>query len=59
MVGRMSDTNEDKPEPSPFERMTDLAAKVMAVPKAELDRRDAEWKRQRAQIASDRYTSRP
>jgi len=35
------------PEPTPFEKMQALAARVMSVPKAEIDRREQEWKKQR------------
>jgi len=36
-----------KSESSPFERMAALARRVMSVPKAEIDRRSAEAKKQR------------
>ena len=36
-----------KPEPTPFERMTALARRVMSVPKSEVDRRAIEAKKLR------------
>ena len=33
---------------SPFERMVELARRIVAVPKEEIDRKEAEYKRQRA-----------
>jgi hypothetical protein len=36
-----------EPEPSPFERMKALAAKVISTPKAEIDRREKEWRKGR------------
>lgn len=38
-----------KAEPSPFERMQALAARVMAVPKAEVDKREQKWREDRAE----------
>jgi uncharacterized small protein (DUF1192 family) len=32
---------------SPFERMMELARRIVAVPKAEIDRKEAEYKRRR------------
>lgn len=43
--GSMSTTA--KPEPSPAEKFRQFAKQVLAVPKAEIERRDAEYKRQR------------
>lgn len=37
-----------KPEPTPFERMQALATRVMSVPKAEVDRREQQWRKERA-----------
>ena len=33
---------------SPFERMVELARRIVAVPKAEVERKEAEYKRERA-----------
>jgi hypothetical protein len=38
-----------KPEMTPFEKMCDVTQRILAVPKKELDRRQAEWKRVRAE----------
>jgi hypothetical protein len=35
------------PAPSPFERFDELLRRVVAVPKSELDKREAAYKRQR------------
>lgn len=32
---------------TPFEKMADLAARIVSTPKAEVDRREKEWKSQR------------
>jgi hypothetical protein len=42
------DSQPAKPEPTPFQRFDALARRVMSVPKAEVDRRGAEAKKQRA-----------
>jgi len=39
--------SQPKAEPSPFEKMQTLARRVMSVPKAEIDRRAVEAKKQR------------
>jgi hypothetical protein len=39
----------DKPEPTPYERMQALATRVLSVPKADVDKREREWKRERAE----------
>ena len=36
-----------KPEPSPFEKLRQITRQILAVPKKEIDRRDAEWREQR------------
>lgn len=36
------------PGKTPRERFENLARQVMSVPKAEIDRREAEWRRERA-----------
>lgn len=41
----------DKSEPTPFEKMRDLAAKVVSVPKSEMDRREAEWRKERESVS--------
>ena len=38
-----------KPEPTPFENLRRAMQHLVAVPKKEIDRRAAEWKRQRAE----------
>ncbi len=43
----MSDGPTEKPEPTPFEKFQELTKKVIAVPKSEVDKREAEWKRDR------------
>jgi hypothetical protein len=36
------------PEPTPFERMRALAMRVLSVPKSEVDKRERQWKKDRA-----------
>jgi len=36
--------NAAKPEPSPFEKMRELAQQVVSTPKSEVDKRDKEWR---------------
>jgi hypothetical protein len=36
------------PGATPCERFTNLVRQVMSVPKAEIDRREAEWRKERA-----------
>jgi hypothetical protein len=36
-----------KPEPSAFEKFRQFTAKVLSVPKAEIDRREAEYQKDR------------
>lgn len=36
------------PEPTPFEKFRDFARKIIAVPKAEADEKDREWREDRA-----------
>lgn len=38
----------DVPGCTPFEKMDNLSRAMIAVPKAEIDKREKEWKRQRA-----------
>lgn len=38
-------TTETVPEPHPFQRMKALAAQIIATPKAEVDRREKEWRK--------------
>lgn len=38
-----------KPEPSPFEKMQSVAARVMSVPKTEVDKREQKWREERAE----------
>jgi len=45
-IMKFADTSRDSL--SPFERMVELARRIVAVPKAEIDRKEAEYKRQRA-----------
>ncbi|MBV9657135.1 MAG: hypothetical protein JO295_03390 [Verrucomicrobia bacterium] len=37
----------DKPEPTPFEKLQAFTRQILAVPKAEIDRREREWRKQR------------
>jgi hypothetical protein len=37
----------DKPVPTPFEKFRESARKLISVPKAEIDRREAEYKKAR------------
>ena len=41
--------SEAKPEPTPFEKLRLIARQILSVPKKEIDRREAEWKRQRSE----------
>lgn len=41
---------------SPWEKFQDLTKKVIAVPKSEIDKRDAEWKRGRGRAKASRVT---
>lgn len=44
----MSDaTTSEKPEPHPFEKFRDFAAKIIAVPKAEADEQERKWREER------------
>jgi len=36
-----------KPDVTPFERFRDFARRIIAVPKAEIDKQEAEYQRQR------------
>jgi hypothetical protein len=36
-----------KPEQHPFEKLKQITRQILAVPKKEIDRRDAEWREQR------------
>lgn len=36
-------------EPSPFERFTEIARKIVNVPKAEIDAAEAKWQAERAE----------
>ena len=44
----MSTAAKTIPEPSPAEKFRQFASKVLSVPKKEIDRRDVEYKEQRA-----------
>lgn len=35
------------PEPTPFQKLQEITRRVLSVPKAEIDRRDEEWRKQR------------
>jgi len=39
-----------KPEPTPFERLRDFARKIVAVPKAEINEKEAEYRLEREKI---------
>jgi hypothetical protein len=34
-----------KPVPSPFQKLREVTQKILAVPKAEIDRREQEWRK--------------
>jgi hypothetical protein len=38
----------DKPDLSPFERFSEFARRIIAVPKAEIDKQEAKYQRERA-----------
>jgi hypothetical protein len=40
-------TENNKPDPTPFEKFRDFTRKVVSVPKAEIDRREAEYQKSR------------
>ena len=42
---------ETQAEPHPFQRMKALAAQIVATPKAEVDRREKEWRKKREKKA--------
>lgn len=42
----------ERPEPSPFEKMSALATRVLSVPKSEVDKREAKWREDRAMSIS-------
>ncbi len=44
----MKDSPPSSREPTPFEKFRELTKKVIAVPKSEVDKREAEWQRERA-----------
>ena len=44
----MSEPTPSRPEPTPFEKFRAFAQQVVSVPKAEIDRREADYQRQRA-----------
>ena len=50
----MSESAPEKPEPSPYEKMQALAAHVMSVPKAEVDKRENKWREERAKAKKKR-----
>lgn len=43
-----------KPEPSPFEKMRALAARVVAVPKEQADEQERRWREERAKTTAPR-----
>ena len=51
----MSDaTASEKPEPHPFEKFRDFAAKIIAVPKAEADEKERKWRDEREKAAAQK-----
>ena len=44
----------EKPEPSPFEKLRDFTRQVLSVPKAEIDRREAEYQEERTKKKRER-----
>lgn len=49
----------DKSEPTPFERMQALASQVLSVPKAEVDRREKQWRERRKSDLDEKKKSNP
>ncbi|HEY8900684.1 MAG TPA: hypothetical protein VIM61_09760 [Chthoniobacterales bacterium] len=47
------------PEPTPFEKMAALASKVIAVPKSEVDKREAEWREEREKATEQKKREAP
>lgn len=45
---------EPKPEPSPFEKFKIAMKQILAVPKAEIDRREAEYQKRRTIVRRER-----
>ncbi len=44
------DAKPDKPDLSPFERFREFARRIIAVPKAEIDKQEAKYQRQKGRI---------
>jgi hypothetical protein len=54
----MSEPSSKKPEPSQFEKFRAFAQQVISVPKAEIDRREAEYQKGRAALKKRRHGER-
>jgi hypothetical protein len=48
------DAKPDKPDLSPFERFREFARRIIAVPKAEIDKEEAKYRRRKQRIAKHR-----
>lgn len=46
----MESSDETNPADSPFERFRQFAKKIVSVPKKEIDRRNREYKKERAEL---------
>ena len=47
-IPTMSTTAKAEPQPSPFQKFQQFAKKVLSVPKAEIERREKEYQKQRS-----------
>lgn len=51
----MSESNPSAaPEPTPFEKFRDFARRIVAVPKAEADAKEKEWREDRAKATAQK-----
>jgi len=48
----------EKPEPHPFVKFTQFARRIVNVPKAEADKKEKEWREERAKTKKQRETRR-
>ena len=46
------------PEPHPFQKFTDFARRIIAVPKAEADKKDKEWREERVKSTAKKREAR-
>ena len=47
------------PEPTPFEKFKDFARRIIAVPKAEADEKEREWRNQRNAVTERKTPETP